>query len=101
MWSLTLIEHIILAYGKRPLKRIFPPKLKRVRREWRKLYNKELLTPYFSPNIIRMIKSRKLIRAGHITHVNKMRNNDLRDFSPPANYTDRATAACLRSYCQL
>jgi hypothetical protein len=27
-------------------------------------------------------------------------NNKLRDFSPQANYIDRATAACRRSYCK-
>jgi hypothetical protein len=31
----------------------------------------------------------------------KQKQNKLRGFNPPANYTDRATAACRRSYCQL
>jgi hypothetical protein len=31
----------------------------------------------------------------------KTKLNELRGFSPQANYTDRATAACLRSSCQL
>jgi hypothetical protein len=71
MLSLTVTEHtIIRAFVKRPLKRIFPPKLKKVRRDWRKLHNKELLTSYISPDIIRMIKSRRMMWVGHMTHIN-------------------------------
>jgi hypothetical protein len=34
---------------------------------WRKLHNEELHNVYSSPNIIRMIKSRRMIWAGHVT----------------------------------
>jgi hypothetical protein len=33
---------------------------------WRRLYNEELQNLYSSPNIIRMIKSRKMRWAGHV-----------------------------------
>jgi hypothetical protein len=33
---------------------------------WRKLHNEELYSWYYLPNIIRMIKSRKIIWSGHI-----------------------------------
>jgi hypothetical protein len=33
--------------------------------------------------------------------LNQKDPNKFRDFSPPANYTDRISAACRRSYCQL
>jgi hypothetical protein len=35
-----------------------------VTREWRKLHNEELNVMYSSPNIVRVIKSRRMIRAG-------------------------------------
>ena len=40
--------------------RIFGPKRDEVIREWRKLRNKELNDLYFSPNIVRVIKSRRI-----------------------------------------
>ena len=40
--------------------RIFEPKRDEVRREWRKLHNEELNDRYSSPNIVRVIKSRKM-----------------------------------------
>jgi hypothetical protein len=48
------------------LRRIFGPKKDEVRGEWRRLHNKELYALYSSPNIIRVIKSRRLRWAGHI-----------------------------------
>jgi hypothetical protein len=44
----------------RVLRRIFGPKRDKVTKEWRRLHNKELYALYSSPNIIRVIKSRKL-----------------------------------------
>jgi hypothetical protein len=35
-------------------------------RDWRKLHNEELRNLYSSPNIIRMIKSRRIKWAGHV-----------------------------------
>ena len=34
--------------------------------EWRRLHNEELHILYRSPNIVRVIKSRRLRRAGHV-----------------------------------
>jgi hypothetical protein len=50
----------------RVLRRIFGPKRDEVTREWRKLLNEEFNDMYFSPNIIRVIKSRRLRLAGHV-----------------------------------
>jgi hypothetical protein len=47
------------------LRRIFGPKRDEVTGEWRRLHNKELYALYSSPNIIRVIKSRRLRWAGH------------------------------------
>jgi hypothetical protein len=41
--------------------------------EWRKLNNEELNNLYCSPNIFRMIKSRKMIWAGHVARMWKRR----------------------------
>jgi hypothetical protein len=48
------------------LRRIFGPKRDEVTGEWRRLYNEELNDLYCSPNIIRVIKSRRMRWAGHV-----------------------------------
>jgi hypothetical protein len=42
--------------------------------EWRKLHNKELHDLYSSPSIIRIIKSRRMRWAGHVTRMGEKRN---------------------------
>jgi hypothetical protein len=60
-WSLTLREeHRLRVFENRVLRRIFGPKNDQVKREWRKLHNKELCDLYSSPSIIRIIKSRRM-----------------------------------------
>jgi hypothetical protein len=53
------------------LRRIFGPKRGEVRGVWRRLHNKELLALYFSPNIIRVIKSRRRRWAGHVASMGR------------------------------
>jgi len=48
------------------LRRIFGPKRDMITKEWRKLYNEELNDLYTSPNIVRVIKSRRMGWAGHV-----------------------------------
>jgi hypothetical protein len=65
-WSLTLREeHRLRAFENRVLRRIFGPERDRVRREWRGLHNKERNDLYSSPNIKRLIKSRRMRWAGN------------------------------------
>jgi hypothetical protein len=54
------------AFENRVLRRIFGPKRDEVKGELRRLHYKELYALYFSPNIMRVIKSKGLRLAGHI-----------------------------------
>jgi hypothetical protein len=66
-WSLTLREeHRLRVFENRVLRRIFGPKRDEVRREWRRLHNKERNDLYSSPNIMRVIKSRRMRWEGHV-----------------------------------
>jgi hypothetical protein len=49
------------------LRRIFGPKRDEVTGEWRKLHNEELKGLYSSSDIVRVIKSRRMRWAGHVT----------------------------------
>jgi hypothetical protein len=53
-------------FENRVLRRIFGPKRDETTGEWRKLHNEELNDLYSSPNIIRVIKSRRMRWAGHV-----------------------------------
>jgi hypothetical protein len=64
-WSLTLgEEHRLRVFENRVL-RIFGPK-REEGGSWRKLHNDELHDLYSSSNIVRVIKSRRMIGAGHV-----------------------------------
>jgi hypothetical protein len=55
------------------LRRIFSPKRDEVIGDWRKLHNEEPHNLYSSPNIIRMIKSRRLRWVGHVARMGAKR----------------------------
>jgi hypothetical protein len=52
----------------------FGPKRDEVTGDWRKLHNEELHNFYSSPNIIRMIKSRRMKLAGYVARRGEKRN---------------------------
>ena len=54
-----------MVFENRILRRIFEPK-KDANRQWRRLHNEERHSLYRSPNIVRVIKSRRLRWTGHV-----------------------------------
>jgi hypothetical protein len=61
-------------FENRVLRRTFGQKRDEVTGGWRKLYNEELHKSYSSSSIIRMIKSGRMIWAGHVARMVAMRN---------------------------
>jgi hypothetical protein len=55
--------------GNRVLRGVFGPSGDGVTGEWRKLHSEELNDLYSSPNIIRVIKSRRMRWAGHVARM--------------------------------
>ena len=53
------------------LRRIFGSERDEVTGEWRKLHKEELNDVYCSSNIVRVIKSRRIIWAGHVARMGK------------------------------
>jgi hypothetical protein len=60
---------MLWVFGNRVLRKIFGPKRDEVTGEWSKLHNEELNDPYSSPNIFRVIKSRRIKWAGHVARM--------------------------------
>jgi hypothetical protein len=73
-WSLTLREECRLRVCEnRMLRRIFGPKRDEVTGEWRRLHKDELCAVYSSPDIILVIKSRRLRWAAHVARMGERR----------------------------
>ena len=66
-WLLTLRgERKLRVFENRVLRKILGPRRDEVTGEWRRLHNEELNDLYSSPNIVRVIKSRRIRWAGHV-----------------------------------
>jgi len=73
-WSLTLREEGNLrVFESMVLRRIFGPRRDEVTGEWRRLHNEELNGLYSSPNIVRVIKSRRMKWTGHVSRMGEER----------------------------
>jgi len=57
----------------RVLRRIFGPRRDEVSGEWGRLHNEELNDLYYSPNIVRVIKSRRMRWAGYVARMGEER----------------------------
>jgi hypothetical protein len=55
-------------FENRVLRRLFGSKRDGVTGEWRELHKEELNDLYSSPNIVRVIKWRRMRWAGHVAH---------------------------------
>ena len=55
------------------LRRIFGPRREEVTGDWRRLHNEEVNVLYSSPNIVRVIKSRRMRWAGHVARKGEKR----------------------------
>ena len=55
-----------MVFENKVLRRVFGPKRDGVTGEWRKLHNKELSDLYSLPNIVRVVKSRRMRWVGHV-----------------------------------
>jgi hypothetical protein len=61
-------------FENRVQRRIFGPRRDDVTGDWRKLHNEKLHNLYSSPNVIRMIKSRRMRWTGHLAGMVETRN---------------------------
>jgi hypothetical protein len=69
-WSPPLREeHRLRVLENRVLRKIFGPKRDDVTDDWRKLHNEELNDLYCSPNIVLVIKSRRMRWAGNVARM--------------------------------
>jgi hypothetical protein len=67
-------EHRLRVIENRVLRRIFRPKRDEMTGGWRKVHNEELHNLYSSPNVIRMIKSRRIRWAWYVARMGAKRN---------------------------
>jgi len=64
--KLRVFENVVL-------RRIFGPRRDGVTGEWRRLHNEEIKDLYSSPNIVWVIKSRRMRWAGHVARMGEER----------------------------
>jgi hypothetical protein len=66
-------EHRLKVFENRVLRRTFGAKREEVTGEWRRLHNEERNDLYCSPNIVRVIKARRMRWAGHVAFMEEKR----------------------------
>jgi hypothetical protein len=66
-------ERRLKVFENKVLRKVFGPKRDEVTGEWRKLHNEEQNDLYSSPNIVRVVKSRRMRWAGHVERMGEER----------------------------
>jgi hypothetical protein len=66
-------ESRLSVFENKPLKRIYGPTKDEITGEWRRLHNKKLYAMHSPPNVIWVIKSKKLRCAGHVVRMRERR----------------------------
>jgi hypothetical protein len=66
-------ERRLKVFENRVLRRVFGSKRDEVTGEWRKFHNEELNDLYSLPNIVRVVKSKRMRRAGHVARMGEGR----------------------------
>jgi hypothetical protein len=73
-WSLTLRdERRLQLFENRVLRRVFGSKRDEVTGEWRKLHKEDLRDLYSLPNIVRVVKSRRMRWTRHLARMGEGR----------------------------
>jgi hypothetical protein len=68
------IEHKLRVFENRVLRRIFGSKMVQMEGCWEELHNKELHNLHYSPNIVRMVKTRRMRWAVHVAYLGEKVN---------------------------
>jgi hypothetical protein len=66
-------ERRLKVFENRVLRRVFGPKKDELTGEWRKLHNEELNDLYSLPNIVQVVKARRMRLAGHVARMEEDR----------------------------
>jgi hypothetical protein len=66
-------ERRLKVFGNRVLRKAFGPKMDQVTGEWRKLHNEEINDLHSLPNLVRVVKSRRMRWAGHVARMGERR----------------------------
>ena len=66
-------ERSLRVFENRVLRKVFGSKRDETTGEWRKLHNEELSYLYSLPNIVRVVKSRRMRWSGHVERMGEGR----------------------------